>query len=126
MDASRRLELQSSLQRGLNAHAMEHGLGSAGRVGWLLDQFENYVDRWLGIGAFRGHTLAPSSDDLFRMIEIGAEVISQELERVESAAVKRSWQAFLEVLAEVQAGSLAPQRLTDSLAIVRHELDTRA
>ncbi len=124
MNAVRHLELQASLQRELDRQAVERGLSSAGRVGWLLDQIENYVERWLGLRAALAQTTSPPSDDLFRMIEIGAAVASAELQAVESPAIGQRWHEFLAVLACVRAGSntIEPQRLAESLAVVRSEL----
>jgi hypothetical protein len=124
MNAARRLELQASLQFELERHAVERGLSSTGRVVWLLDQVENYVERWLGLRSVPAQTIAPPSDDLFCMIEISAEMTSAELRAVESPPIAESWQAFLAVLAEVRDASniIEPQRLAESLAVVRSEL----
>ena len=58
------------------------------------------------------------------MIEIGAEVTSAELHTVETPAIVESWHGFRGVLAAVRAGNdtIEPQRLAESLAIVRSEL----
>jgi hypothetical protein len=58
------------------------------------------------------------------MIEISAEMTSAELRAVESPPIAESWQAFLAVLAEVRDASniIEPQRLAESLAVVRSEL----
>jgi hypothetical protein len=127
MDAARRLELQTSLQRELERHAAERGLGPTARVAWLLDQLENYVERWLGLRAADGSAIAPASDDLFGMIEIGADVTSGEVRAAEAAAVMGSWQTFLTILAELRAGSsmIEPWRLAEALAVVRSELQSR-
>ena len=123
MSAARHLELQVSLQRELDRHAVERGLSSTGRVVWLLDQMENYVERWLGLRAASAQTIAPPIDDLFRMIEVGADVTSAELQVVESPAIAERWHEFLAVLAAVRAGrnTVEPQRLAESLAVVRSE-----
>src|SRR5580700_3893216 len=117
MDPARRLELQTSLEGELDRHASARALSPAGRVVWLVDQLENYVERWLGLRAAAAQAIAPRSDDLFAMIEIGAEVTSGEVRAVEATPIAGSWRAFLTVLAEVRAGSsmTEPQRLAEAL-----------
>ena len=126
MSTARHLELQASLQRELDLQTVERGLSSTGRVVWLLDQMENYLERWVGLRAASAQTIAPPTDDLFRMIEVGADVTAAELQVVESPAIAESWHEFLAVLAAVRAGrnTIEPQRLAESLAVVRSELHT--
>lgn len=121
MNAARRLELQASLQRELARYTAEHGLSSTGRVSWLLDQVENYVERWNGIRAISTHSTSSPSDDLFHMIEIGAEVTSREMLTLESTPVVQSWNSFLAILSQERERSniAEPQRLTKLLAAVR-------
>jgi hypothetical protein len=127
MNAVRRLELQASLQCELDRHAAKRDLNSTGRVAWLLDQLENYVERWLGLRAIAAQAVTPPSDDLFGMIEIGAGVTSRELQAVEAAPISESWRAFLTILAEVRTGRsrIEPRRLAESLAVVRSEFLSR-
>jgi hypothetical protein len=124
MNPARHHELEASLLRELDRQAVERGLCSTGRVAWLVDQIENYVERWLGLRAGAAQTIAPPSDDLFGMIEIGADAVSAELQALKSPAIAESWHKFLAVLAAVRAGSNAikPQQLAESLAVVRCEL----
>lgn len=123
MSTARHLELRASLQRELDRQAAEGGLSSTGRVVWLLDQMENYVERWLGLCAASAQTIAPPVDELFRMIEVGADVTSAQLQFVESPSIAEKWRDFLAVLAAVRVGrnTIEPQRLAESLAVVRFE-----
>jgi hypothetical protein len=116
MDATRRVELETSLQRELARQAAEQDLDPTGRAAWLLDQLENYVHRWMGMRAAVG-------DDLFIMIEACAAAISRELSSVDSPNIDTHWQAFLAVLDEGRRGVLGePGKLVDSLAVVRAQL----
>ena len=119
MNAARQQELEASLQRELNVRTEERKLDSAGRVAWLVDQVENYVQRWLGMSAV-SPTRAPVDDELFRMIEIGAGVVSAELQGLQSFDIADSWRAFLAELASVRVQAAAqPDELKKKLAAVR-------
>ena len=124
MDAARRRELEASLRRELGRHAAEDGLDSAGRVVWLLEQLENYVERWIGLGSAAAEGLAPASNDLFGMIEIGTAVTSEALQALGLEATAASWRKFLIILAEMRTGNsmLDPRALAQSLALVRSAL----
>lgn len=117
MNVTRRRELQASLECELDRNTVDHDLDSAGRVVWLFDQLQNYLERWLGLRGGQGQNLA--DDDLFGMLEIGAEVTSRELRPRDS----ESWQLWLTALAEVRAGGtmVEPRHLAESLARVRSE-----
>ena len=124
MNPARQLELKASLRRELSRQAHERNLSSTGRVVWLLDQVENYVERWLGLRAAPAQTVVPSSDDLFQMIEIGVEAVSAELHGLESRAIAESWHDLIAVLAAVRAGSdtIEPHQLAETLVVFRSGL----
>lgn len=121
MDAVRRLELQTSLQRELERQAVEQNLTATGRIVWLLDQVENYIDRWRGIGAHS--TPVPHGSDLYQMIEIGVGVTTIELQALNSSQANHEWQLLLNILEQIRAGgSTEWQRLTKALEAVRSQL----
>lgn len=121
MNSTRRSELQASLRKELNRQSQERNLSRTGRLIWLLDQVENYVARWLGLEATK-KTAGMPSDDLFFMIEIGAEAVSTECLDPTSSA--ESWHDFLAALAAVRAGNQAIEKrqLAESLEIFRSEI----
>lgn len=118
MNAARHHELQASLGHELHRQTDERNLSSTGRVVWLLDQIENYVERWLALRTSAGRTMAPADDDLFGMIEIGAKMTSTELQAQGTSAFAERWLEFLAVL-EAARAETDVQRLTESLAAVR-------
>lgn len=118
MNAARRDELEASLRCELDREAQEQNLNSTGRILWLIDQIENYVERWLAMGGAAAPTAVP--DELFGMIEIGAAAVSAEPKGRESSAVADSWRAFLALLAAIRAGNAPkPQEVKNKLATVR-------
>ena len=127
MNAARQHELKASLQRELNRQAQERNLSSTGRIVWLVDQVENYVERWLGMRVAIPSTTLPLDDELFGMIEIGAKAVSAELQSLEAPAVGHSWRAFLAALAAVRVDNApAPERLKKELVAVRSALTASA
>jgi hypothetical protein len=119
MNAERRLELQISLQRELERQTVEYGLDVTGRIAWLLDQVENYVARKLGMpGGLRA--ISPN-DELFRMIEIGAEVTTAELQAIDPGPFADAWREFVQVVTEagLESRKIDSQRLEKSFAVVR-------
>lgn len=121
MNAARRLELQASLRRELERQAMEQGLSAKGRIAWLVDQVENYLQRRLGMPGGLRPTIISPNDELFRMIEIGAEATSAELQAVVPGPFADAWQAFVEVVMEAGSGTrvIEPQSLAKAFAGVR-------
>lgn len=122
MNSSRRVELQASLQHELNRQSRQHNLSRTGRVVWLLDQVENYVERWAGRGT-KPKTAGSVSDDLFHMIEIGVEAVSTELHRLGPPVIAESWNNFVEELSNVRAGNerIEAKQLANLLAAFRSE-----
>jgi hypothetical protein len=94
---SREAFLRRALDEGL-AYDEAHGeLDATGRVGWLAKHLEIYVRRLWG-----WQSIHPAGDlrdtDFVRLLVVGAEATSAELDRVESGpAVRAAW-------AEVEAG----------------------
>jgi hypothetical protein len=104
------------LQREFAHQAAEQNLDSTGRVAWLLDRLENYVQRWLGMRA-------TAADDLFLMIEAGAAAVSRELRSGDFRKIDERWQAFLVVLDATRQGKVGePGKLAEFLAAVRVQL----
>jgi hypothetical protein len=123
MSTARLRDLQASLRRELSRQTQERGLGPPGRVVWLIDQLEHYVERWVGLRQTTSQPFAPLGDDLFLMVEVGAEAVSEELRAVESPAAAERWQGFLAELAVVRSGcDASAQQLPKSLALVRSSL----
>jgi hypothetical protein len=104
MRSERSRQLQESLRVELEATTIREHLDSLGRRRWLVDQLDNYLDRWLGFAALG--TISMKSlrrDDLFIMLLIGTEVYTDELNRVANAiAEKGAWKEFRSLLLAVQ------------------------
>ncbi|MFO0968489.1 MAG: hypothetical protein U0793_34175 [Gemmataceae bacterium] len=124
MNAARQLELRASLRRELERQSQERLFSGTDRVAWLLAELDNYIERWLGLFALNyPEATGGPSDDLFCMIEIGSEIIGDELHRVESLANAEGWREFLAVLAAVRAGHglVDPTQLASKLRVFRAE-----
>lgn len=129
MDAERRRELEASLRNRLDAQAGD--ARPLTRLVWVADQLENYVERW---AAFR--ELAPSAaagdpgDDLFDVVEIGAALFSEEVERLSPPArdLHQAWARFLDTLTRLRGvadrETIALLRL--ELAVTKAALSTAA
>lgn len=87
MNAARRKFLTVSLASRLDEAVPDGQSLSTMRALWLIDQLENYVERWWAfnsIGASSGSSF--ESDDLFGMIEIAAGLLNRELEVFQETA----------------------------------------
>src|SRR5262245_49915690 len=104
MSPGRRRDLQASLRREFSLQTQERGLSQMARVVWLVDQLENYVERWVGLCQTSSHAVSPHSDDLFLMVEVGAEAVSEEVRALGSPVVAESWRGFLAALAAARGG----------------------
>jgi hypothetical protein len=124
MNPARLRDLQASLRRELNRQTQERNLGPAARALWLVDQLNHYVERWLGLCASSFPSVFAPNDDLFQMVEIGAEAVSEQLQSLESPATANSWQRFMAAWAAVRGARdpAAPQQLANALAAVRSAL----
>ncbi len=91
-NSSRREELRQFLQEELDALKVDPKF----RIQWLLEQIENYVDRW---GDRRSPCASAGPDDLFTMIEVAAEVMSRELQALHGE-LNSEWQLFVMALAD--------------------------
>jgi hypothetical protein len=105
------MELEASLQHELDRQALEHHLDGAGRVVWLLEQLENYLQRWAGLGR-------SPSDDLCLMVEIGAEAVAAELHRLDPLVTGENWRDFLAVV-RAGNGPSEVEQLAKLLAVFR-------
>ena len=117
--------LRASLHDMLEDETVRRGLDPRGRLVWLGEQLEHYVERWLGFAALPG--VSPSAvltGDLFAMVEAGVGAVAEELSVVVAAPeAPAGWQRFRAELAAVRtAGDLVdPQRLRGLLADARAE-----
>ena len=99
------------------------------RAKWLGEQLENYVERWLGFQTAFSRPRPPAGDDeLFCMIEVGAELLGEELTRAGVTTDNQaSWCAFLRALDGVrtEGGSELPSVLRGAVAGLRRALAGR-
>jgi hypothetical protein len=125
MDPNRQRELEASLRRELSRQAEERRLEPRAQVVWLVDQLENYVERWVGLCAASSRTESPDSDDLFQMVHIAAEVLSSKLKGLQFPEVAENWGEFLAALADARLAYDPPtrQQLAEKLAVVRSTLE---
>jgi hypothetical protein len=115
--------LRASLRNMLEDETVRRGLDQRGRLEWLSEQLEHYVERWLGFAAVPAvPESALMKGDLFAMVEAGAGAVAEELSAVVGATdTMTGWRRFLAELAAVsKRGDLSePQRLRSALAEAR-------
>jgi hypothetical protein len=81
MKRHRRDELERALRRELEKAKPKQSFGPTERATWVVEQLENYVERWQAFCAIPSLPMpALLDDDLFVMIECGTQVLSDELE----------------------------------------------
>lgn len=91
--------LRRSLRRQLAAVTREQHLDARGRRLWLLDQLDNYLDRWLAVAALGVPMESLLRDDLFLMLRHGSALFTEEIEQLSPAAPERiAWQVFARLL----------------------------
>jgi hypothetical protein len=124
MDTDRKRLLRGSLASQLEMVFPAAGLDRLGRAKWLGEQLENYVERWLGFWTVSSRRTPPAADDLFGMIEVGAELMGEELAGAAATDVVASWSNFLAVLDGVrhEGDTQRPENLTQTLAALRAAL----
>jgi hypothetical protein len=124
MNPIRLRDLEASLRKELSRQVETDRLEPNARVIWLVDQLENYLQRWIGIGASSSQSELPISDELFQMVEVAAEVVSAELKCLQLPAIARNWQELLAVLADARLtyDPAMRQQLAGKLAVVRSTL----
>jgi hypothetical protein len=100
MDDKRRDELRASLERELKEKSAQEQLSSRDRIHWLADRLGEYLERWLGFCAISDASMPPLVDHvLFGMVEIGAEVLTEELRRPSvPRTISDAWYTFPKVL----------------------------
>jgi hypothetical protein len=117
--------LRRSLRRNLAAVTREQHLDARGRRLWLLDQLDNYLDRWLAFAAFGVPMESLLRDDLFLMLRHGTALFTEEIAQLPPTAPERiAWQTFAQLLANViesPATSSLP-KLRKALSAVRTSL----
>lgn len=98
MNGDRRRELEASLRGRLAEQPDEH------RLAWVVDQLENYVERWIGFAEVMREPLHDQlQGDLFGLIEIGEDVTDGEVARApRSAELGEAWHRFRAVVARLR------------------------
>lgn len=116
----RSFQLRRSLRRQLATVTREQHLDVHGRRLWLLDQLDNYLDRWLAFAALGVPMESLLRDDLFLMLRHGSALLSQEIEQLPPTFPERSaWQTFAQLLENV-----IESPATSSLPALRKTLST--
>lgn len=126
MDSDRRRELRRSLENLLETETTARALDARGGVGWLDQQLDEYVNRWLGFCAMPSLSmLALVQSDLFAAVEIGASLMDEQLTNSSpSLDTQSAWSAFLSAMNQVRTlkNGSAPSRLKDALDAFRSTL----
>jgi hypothetical protein len=126
MNADRKRFLRRSLASQLDTAAVVEDKNPLARPKWLVEQLENYIERWLGCLAAFSQTGPPAGDDeLFGMIRVGAELLGEELMRAKTTADNQAnWRDFVEALDGIrnESGSQRPNALREALAVFRAKL----
>ena len=103
MNSGRSQALLASLERELSTITSRAELNSLGRRRWLLNQLDNYLDRWMGFAAIGIEFKSLLRDDLFLMLLAGVHVYTQEMEGSQQTGAEReAWQKFLNRLQELR------------------------
>ena len=98
----RSVVLRRSLRRNLAAVTREQHLDARGRRLWLLDQLDNYLDRWLAFAALGVPLESLLRDDLFLMLCHGSALFTEEIKQLPTSAQERfAWQTFAQRLAAI-------------------------
>jgi hypothetical protein len=128
MDTDRKSFLRRSLASRLESVAPQDADRMA-RAEWLGEQVHNYVERWLGFQAACSGPMPPAQDDdLFGMIEVGAELMGEELAAAAvTTGTQANWRQFLAAMDGVrcEAGEWQ-ERLKEALAGVRDAIANRS
>ncbi|MBL9205781.1 MAG: hypothetical protein JNN01_11885 [Opitutaceae bacterium] len=73
------------------------------RLGWLREQLENYVERWLGFTADPSLSIKGLlRDDFFIMLSVATELYGAERENIDSRVGDREWRQFVETLRRIE------------------------
>ena len=114
--------LRRSLRRNLAAVTREQQLDARGRRLWLLDQLDNYLDRWLAFAALGVPMESLLRDDLFLMLRHGSALFTEEIAQLPPTAPERiAWQTFAQLLANVieSPGTSSLPELRKALSAIR-------
>ncbi|MBK8475736.1 MAG: ADP-ribosylglycohydrolase family protein [Opitutaceae bacterium] len=114
--------LRRSLRRQLAAVTREQHLDAHGRRLWLLDQLDNYLDRWLAFAALGVPMESLLRDDLFLMLRHGSALFTEEIDQLPPTAPERiAWQTFAQLLANFSGApsTSSMHELRKSLSAVR-------
>jgi hypothetical protein len=123
MDAARSRELEESLWRELRRQTEDRCLTPKARLAWLVEQLENYVERWVGTSAASSQTTS-HDDDLLLMVQAASSVVTTELQSLQLSASSEAWQAFLTILANARLSSdlAVRQQLAERVVAMRSTL----
>lgn len=129
MQTSKAEDLRSSLERELRAATERETLDSDSRRRWLMDQLDNYLNRWLGFAAVGVPLKSLLRDDLFTMLIAGVNVYERELQLATHVCSERAawaqFQTLLRQLQETRSKSTLPA-LRIALTSVRNALPAKA
>jgi hypothetical protein len=121
MDTDRKQFLRRALTSQLEAVVPESADGRT-RVKWLGEQLHNYVERWLAFQTWSSQPAPPTgNDDLFVMMEVGAELLGEEMGRAAVPTnIAMAWRAFLGALEHLRRASDSERQgcLRETLAAV--------
>lgn len=72
-------------------------------MGWLREQLENYVERWLGFAVDPSLSMKGLlRDDFFLMLSVATDLYGAERENAGSRAGDREWKQFVETLRRIE------------------------
>ncbi len=114
--------LRRSLRRQLAAVTHEQHLDAHGRRLWLLDQLDNYLDRWLAFAALGVPMESLLRDDLFLMLRHGSTLFTEEIDQLPPTdPAPIAWQSFVLLLVGLKRSFTAESlsRLRSDLTAVR-------
>ena len=119
---ARAKELSDSLRREIDS-LVAQGWSLERRRSWLLDQLDNYLDRWLGFAAIGVPLKSLLRDDLFIMLVVGVETYSSEVMAESPVEGYNAWTSFLRLIAQVRKrnDTVAFSKLRDALTQVRND-----
>jgi hypothetical protein len=64
----------------LDTDARKNAWDAKGRVLWIMDHLDEYIERWLGFASLRISPQALIQSDLFTVVDVAIEVLEQEFE----------------------------------------------
>ena len=106
MDATRSKELRASLERELKEESARQSFTQKDRIAWLSDRLAEYLDRWLGFCEISEATMPQLVNSvLFAAVEIGADVLREELRSDGSPPqIRKAWDRFDVAVTSMRSG----------------------